>query len=268
MNYLLNLFTLFGDSNLLLANHDKGHYTLLLAAGFSLAIIMWLLCFYFGRLFFKPYRLTIGQHILSALLAMMVMTTVPAYFSASYMQQVFQKIIMEWRDSLVNDAAWNNAEFKLEYYEIKKLGKEDFSKSPPPEQGGHVIPSTIGETISKVSQMRANAAVANFDTTFPLLSVFIGATPKISANVINQDVNNYFKSNAGGTYPMEKAVQLASNQIYVELQPQIPRLIWLYRLGIILKVLFWYTICLSWIAYAALGQIRIYSAHRSSSINS
>lgn len=265
MDYILNFFTIFGDSNLLLANHDKGHYTLLLAAGFFLAVIMWLLCFYFGRLFFKPYRLTIGQHILSALLAIMVMTTVPAYFSAAYMQQVFQNIIMEWRDSLAHDVVWNNAEFKREYYEIKKLGKEDFSKFPPPEQGGNAIPLTVGETVSKVSQMRSNAAVENFDTTFPLLSVFIGATPKISANVINQDINDYFKNSAASdrTYPMQKAVQLSSNQIYEELQPQIPRLILLYRLGLIFKVLFWYVICLSWIAFASLKQIKIHSAHYS-----
>lgn len=263
MDYILNFFTIFGDSNLLLANHDKVHYTFLLAVGFFLAVIMWLLCLYFGRFFFKPYRLTIGQHILSALLAIMVMTTVPAYFSAAYMQQVFQNIIMEWRDSLAHDEVWNDAEFKREYYEIKKLGKEDFSKFLPPEQGGHAIPSTIGETVSKVSQMRADAAVENFDTTFSLLSVFIGATPKISANVINQDINNYFKSNTSNTYPMQKAVQLASNQIYEELQPQIPRLIFLYRLGLILKVLLWYVVCLSWIAFASLKQIKIHSAHYS-----
>lgn len=265
MNYILNFLTLFGNSNLLLASHDRGHYTLLLAAGFFLAVIMWLLCFSFGRLFFKPYRLTIGQHILSALLAIMVMTAVPAYFSAAYMQQVFQNIILEWRNAIVHDVNWNNAEFKREYYEVKKMGKEDFSKFPPPEQGGHTIPLTVGETVSKISQMRADAAVENFDTTFPLLSVFIGATPKISATVINQDINDYFKSNATGdrTYPMQRAVELSSNRIYEELQPQIPRLIWLYRLGIFLKVLFWYAICLGWIAYASLKKIKIHSAHYS-----
>ena len=62
---------------------------------------------------------------------------------------------------------------------------------------------------------------------------------------------------------MQKAVQLSSNQIYEELQPQIPRLILLYRLGLIFKVLFWYVICLSWIAFASLKQIKIHSAHYS-----
>lgn len=261
MNYIINLFAIFSGTTQLLIGHDRLSYVLLLLSGVALASILWLLCAFFGRLFYKPYRLSIGQHILCSLLAVMVTLTVPIYASAEYLQPGLAGIIAHWRDTLVSNKVWNDKQFKLQYNEIKKMGIENFSSAPPPEQGGTIIPLNHTESRIKIGQMTAKAAIENFNFNFPLLSKIIGTNATVSANMVNQDINDYFKSNPGSNYPPTRHVQLAANQISTELEPQLPRVISMIHLILILKIVFGYVICLSWIAYAALRQIRVHSAH-------
>ncbi len=236
-------------------------YVLLLFSGLALAAILWLLCAFFGRLFYKPYRLSVGQHVLCSQLAILVILTVPTYASAVYLQPSLAGMIANWRDTLVSNQAWNHQQFKREYYEIKKMGLEDFSSSPAPEKGGTTIPLKQEKSRIKLGQMEAESSIENFDFNFPLISKLIGAKTAVSANTVSQDMNNYFKTHQGTIYPHERGVQLAVEQIYSELEPQIPRIIFIIRLALGLLTFMGYAICLGWIAYSALKQIRIHSAH-------
>ncbi len=265
MNYIINLYTLlFGSSQLLMGN-DQLFYLLLMFSGLALASILWLFCAFFGSLFYKPYRLSIGQHILCGLLTVMVVVTVPTYVSAVYLQPTLAGLIANWRDTLISNTAWNNKQFIRQYDEIKKMGLEDFSNYPAPARGGTLIPLNHTESLIKVGQMNAEATIENFYFNFPLISKIIGTKPTVSANRVSQDMNDYFKTNKSSTYPHERGIQLAVDQIYKELEPQIPRIIFLIRLTLALATFIGYALCLGWIAYAALCQIRIYSAHHSSS---
>lgn len=261
MNYIINLFAVFSGTTQLLMGHDRMSYVLLLFSGLALAAILWLLCAFFGRLFYKPYRLSIGQHILCSQLAIMVVLIVPTYASVVYLQPSLAGMIANWRDTLVSNATWNDTQFKREYYEIKKMGLEDFSSYPSPEQGGSKIPLKKTETQVKMGQMTAEAAIENFAFNFPLISKVIGTKPAVSANTVSQDINNYFKTHQGSSYPQERGVQLAVDQIYKELEPQTLSIIFAIRIMLILKIVMGYSICLGWIAYAALKQIRVHSAH-------
>ena len=261
MNYIINLFAILSGTTRLLIGHDRMSFMLILLSGVALASILWLLCAFFGRLFYKPYRLSIGQNILCGLLAVIVILTVPTYASAVYLQPALAGMIADWRDTLASSNAWQHKQFKREYYEIKKMGLEDFSSSPPPEQGGTTIPLNHPESRIKTGQMDAEAAIENFDFNFPLISKIIGAKPAVSANTVSQDINNYFKTHQGSSYPHTRGIQLAVEQIYRELEPQIPRIIFIIRLTLALLTFIGYALCLGWIAYAALRQIRVHSAH-------
>ncbi|MDD2723881.1 MAG: hypothetical protein PHH59_07655 [Methylovulum sp.] len=268
MNYIVNFFAIFSDAIHRLIDHDPKYFVLLLLSGLALASILWLLCTFFGRLFYKPYRLSMGQHILCGLLAVMVTVTVPTYIAAVYLPPTFAAVIAHWRDALASSQAWQNKQFTSQYHEIKNMKLEDFSTYPAPEQGGEKIPANHTETRIKLSQMTAEAAIENFNFNFPLLSIIIGTKPAISANAVSEDVSNYFKANPGTSYPHTRGIQLAVEQIYRELEPQIPRIIFITRVLLILFTALCYSICLGWIAYAALSQIRIHSAHTPPSINS
>jgi len=265
MNYIINLYTLLSGTSQLLMGNDRLFYLLLMFSGLALASILWLLCAFFGRLFYKPYRLSIGQHILCGLLTVIVVVTVPTYVSAVYLQPTLAGLIANWRDTLISNTAWNNKQFIRQYDEIKKMGLEDFSSNPPPEQGGSIIPASHAESRIKIGQMGADATIENFYFNFPLISKIIGTKPTVSANRVSQDINDYFSAYPGTTYPHKRGIQLAVDQIYKELEPQIPRIIFLIRLTLALATFIGYALCLGWIAYAALCQIRIYSAHNSPS---
>ncbi len=261
MNYLINFFTIFSGTTGLLIGQDRMSYMLLLLSGLAIAVILWLVCAFFGRLFYKPYRMSIGQHILCSILAVIVTLTVPTYASTVYLQPALVGVIAYWRDTLASSKAWQDKQFKREYAEIKKMGLEDFSSVIPPEKGGSIIPLNHAESRIKIGQMEAEAAIENFQFNFSLISKIIGTQATVSANMVSQDMNHFFKSNPGATYPLNRGVQLAVERIYQELEPQIPRIIFITRLALIFLVVIGYAICLGWIAYAALKQIRIHSAH-------
>ena len=89
----------------------------------------------------------------------------------------------------------------------------------------------------------------------------IGAIPAVSTDKVNPDVNTYFNSHPGSNYPIDSGVQLLANQISIELESQSSHAILLIRISLIIKIIFWYVICFSWIAYASLKQIKIHSSH-------
>jgi hypothetical protein len=261
MNYIVNLFSIFSSTSELLIEHDRALYAELLVGGLVLGLGLWVFAVFFGRLFYKPYQLTVGQHVLCGFLAILLAPTIPIYASATYLKPGLAATISNWRDTLAHSKTWNDQQFKRQYYEIKKMGIEDFTNHPTPEQGGNVIPATKYETRVKCSQIVSEGAIENFNFNFPLLSTVMGATPAVSTDKVNQDVNAYFNLHPGSTYPIDRGVQLVANQISIELESQIPRTILLIRISLIIKIIFWYGICFSWIAYASLKKIKIHSSH-------
>ncbi len=268
MNYLINLFSIFSSTSILLIDHDRALYAELLVSGLVLGLGLWVFAAFFGRLFYKPYQLTIGQHILCGFLVVLLTSSIPTvYATSTYLKPSLAALILNWRDALVQNKDWNDQQFKRQYYEIKKLGLEDFTAYPAPEQGGKLIPVTKLETRIKSSQIISDDAIANFNFTYPLLSTVIGATQNVSAEKVNKDVNEYLNLHTGTAYPIDRGVQLAVTQISTELETKISHVILLIRLLLIFKIIFLYGICFGWIAYVSLKQIQIHSSHSSVSKN-
>jgi len=268
MHYIANFIEILLGTIHQLIDHNLRAFVLILLAGLALAITLWLLCTFFGRLFYKPYRLSIEQHLLCGLLAVMVVITVPLYTSAAYMEFSTAKIIAHWREALVANSAWQGKEFKRQYHAIKEMGLEDFSNYPEPELGSTSIPLSHTESRLKIGQMTAEAALENFQLNFPLPPKIFSTTSFELANTVSQDVNSYFQTNQDSTYPHSRGIQLVAQKMYSELVPQIPRIIFITRLTLILLVVFGYALCLTWIGYAALCKIRVHSPHSSLSTHS
>lgn len=169
MNYFINFLTVLANATHLLAANNARLYLLLSAVGLVSGAALWFASNVFGQLFYKPYRLTWGQHCLCGVLAMMMTLCIPLFAASTYLKPSFEAIISVWRDQLSNDRTWQHEQFNRQYYAVKKQGHEDFSHSPPPEQGGKSMPLTHPETIVSTSKMTAEAALENFRQNFPLL---------------------------------------------------------------------------------------------------
>ena len=263
MDYINGFLSIFLAVTNYLIDHDVKFFVVLIISGLASGVLLWFLCTYFGRLFYKPYRLNVGQHIFCGFSAFILMLLAPTYIAAGYLSPTIIAVVDHWRDALVNDKPWLNQQFVRQYHEVKHMNIEDFSKSPPPEQGGNSIPMNHVESRIKTSQMTATAAMENFNISFPLLSSIIRAGDVVPATAVIDDVTNYFKAHPGTSYPHIRGVQLAADQIHKELIPQIPRIIFTIRLSLILFIIILYVIGLGWIAFDALRKIRIYSAHSS-----
>ena len=261
MNYIINLFSIFLSTSRLLIDDNRELYAELLVGGLVLGLLLWGLAIFFGRLFYKQYKLTVGQHILCGVLAVFLAPTIPLYASAIYLKPSLVHTISNWRDTLVDSKVWNHKQFKHQYYEIKKTGLEDFTNFPTPEQGGQAVPVTKIETRLKSSQLFSEAVIENFNLNYPLLSMIINTSATVSSEKAHQDVNSYFNSHPNTSYPIERAIQLVSKQISIELEGQIPRVIFMIKILLIIKIIIWYSICFSWIAISSLKKIKNHSSH-------
>jgi len=261
MEYFIGLYLLFISTTQYFIEHNFKGLVLFLLLGSLVGLMSSFLLAFFGRLFYKPFRLNLAQKIVSGLIAFLVMLSAPIYIAAEYLAPTILASVDQWRDSLANDNLWIQQQFAHQYQEIKSMKIEDFTKYPAPERGGNAIPMRHVESQVKVSQMTAEAAIENFNKSNPLISIVIRTNSKIPADVVNNDVTKFFKTNPGSPYLQPRGIQLAADQIYKELTPQIPRIIFVVRVFLIILISLLYVILLSWVAFSALRQIRVYSAH-------
>jgi len=263
MNSLTNLLTIIAGTQQQLLKNDPRLFFMLLGAGLLTGVLLWLICTVLGHLFFKPYRMSRGQHVVCALLTGLLIWIMPLYASTHYLQTSLTGIIGQWRDTLTASDAWRDRQFRVQYHQIKRQGLEDFSNYKAPENGGEIIPANHAETRVLIGQMTAEAAIENFRFNYPLMAVFIGAKTTVPTQAINEDVNRFFKENPGMNYPHARSIQLAVELIYRQLDPQLPRIIWAVRIALIGVGLLAYLGIFGWIIFSALKQIRIFSAHHS-----
>lgn len=265
MTSLTNLLAIIAGTQQQLLKNDPRLFLILLIAGLISGVLLWLVCTVFGRLFFKPYRMSQGQHVLCALLTGLLIWILPLYASTDYLQTSLAGIIGQWRDTLAASDSWRDRQFQYQYHEVERRKLENFSGYLPPEKGGNTIPANHPETRVLISQMTAEAAIDNFRFNYPLMAMFIGAKSAIPTQIVSDDVNRFFKDNPGKNYPHVRSIQMAVELIYRQLEPQLPRIILAVRLSLIGFGLVAYAIIFGWIAYSALRQIKIFSAHHSPS---
>jgi len=223
--------------------------------GIGLAVLCWFICNYYTRLWNKKYHLTFTHHVLCGIAALFTFFFVLAFSGLSYLKEVSVDCLNDWSTQILNDNEWAASTFQKAFYKIKENGLEDFSNVPAPGDLGSHIPVNNDRSKEECANIYTNEACRNFNITNSFLSKIIWANPEVPQEIINKDMNDYFTTNS--TYPPQRAISLASNQIKAGLILQTPRVVTIARATLIVLFFLLQLIPFGLIGYSAYKDIKI-----------
>lgn len=222
--------------------------------GIVLAGLCWVICNYYTRLWNKKYHLTFTHQVLCSIAALLTFFFVLAFSGLSYLKEVSIDRLNDWSTQILNDNEWAASTFQKAFYKIEENGLEDFSNVPAPGNVGSHIPVNNNKSKEECANIYTNEACRNFKIKNLFLSKIIWTSSKVPQEIINEDMNEYFKTNS--IYPPQRAINLATNYIKAELIVQTPRVVTLARSILVVLFFFLQLIPFGLIGYAAYKDIK------------
>jgi hypothetical protein len=226
------------------------NFYLTILSAFMFSIVCALICNYYCRLWNKSYRTTITHKILTGIASSLTFIFVLAFVAFSFFKDISLLKIDFWEDSLSSNKQWSNETFNRAYQKVKAIGSEDFSNNPVE------IPTTRAETNEIVANIFSNEACENFNTNHPFISKIIWAEPKISEEIVKNDISSFF-SKGGNSYNTVNAVKLVGKNIKEQLIQQAPRIVTTSRIILILLFIIIQLIPFGIIGFSAYKNLKI-----------
>lgn len=228
---------------------------ILIAAGFS--ALVWWACTHYTKLWNRVYEVTPSFHILCGVASVITFGATLGLIGLKNMRPVAERMVAEWADEVVDDDALSQLCFRDAYYAIKDAGLEDMRGYRTPESGGNLIPISRKETQILVGEIYAGNACRDFSTCYPLIGHFLKAEEGVPAEIIAQDVNQFFRVGRSRTYPLEQGFVLAVEKISSDLQSQCGRIVRTCRSWLILLFLLVQLIPFGLIGYLAYKELTL-----------
>ena len=215
-------------------------------------------CNYYSRLWNKRYRTTTTHKLLSGVASILTFLFVCAFVAFTFWEDAASMKIEIWKNNLKTDIVFTNSCFKKAYYEVKKLGLEDFTNYLPPEKGGTLIPTSHKETQFRAGEVYSELACNNFDDKHRFLALALKSNFGVAPELITKDMTRHFSKNEV-PYSMSNGIEIAATIIKNELIAQTPKVIKLARIILVLLFLIVQAIPFGLIGLAAYKDLKIKS---------
>ena len=228
-----------------------------IVAAFILSALFWIINSYYTRLWNKSFQVSPKHHLICGASALLTFFFVLSFAGIRHLRPVSERTVRNWSSQLKEDQLWNDQIFSKAYYAVKKTGRENFENIPPPGSEGSIIPFSAEASLILSAEIYADEACRDFSKKHRFLTILLSAKPTISNALIKKDMDDYFKTE-GNIYPLERAVQLASNQIMTELLVKTPRVVRVARAILVLIFILVQIIPFGIIGYFAYKDLKIY----------
>jgi hypothetical protein len=211
--------------------HDAAAFWLAALIGVALAAACWYACSVYTHMWNRDFQMSPIHHLCCAFASICTLVFVIVFSSLYYTKEAAAASIQLWNLRINSDRPWQDRTFSKAYDKVKSLGVEDFTKFPPPEDGGHIVPITHDESRNAAAELYANEACSDFDRKRPFLSKIVWSRPGIAPELVEGDAQTWLQGHhPGQPYPAERAVELAAENIKDRLNAQTPRVVVLSRL--------------------------------------
>ncbi len=210
--------------------HDSASFWLAALIGVALAAACWWACSFLTHAINRNFQMSPVHHVCCAVAAFFTLIFVIVFSSLSYTKEAATASIEVWKALIDHDRAWQQRTFSKAYYKVKALEIEDFTKYPPPEDGGSIVPISHDESRNAAAEVYANEACSDFDRKRPFLSKIVWSKPGIAPELVENDIHAWFENNRGNLYPLPQGAALATDNIKERLNAQTPRVVTLSRL--------------------------------------
>jgi hypothetical protein len=221
--------------------------------GFRVAIFVavilaggaWWLCSVYTRMWNKQFQIKLLHHVGCAFVALLTMLFCILFASVQSTRDAAIVSTELWKVQLQTDQVWASQTFLAAYEKVKDLGIEDFSRISP---SGGVIPTTKPESEQTAASVYVGEACRHFEKSRPFLSKVVWTDPGVPSTVVYNDISAWHRTNPN--YSCERAINLAAEQIEEHLDAQTPRLVYVFRLGLIAAL-----VVVQGIAFALVGWV-------------
>lgn len=207
-----NFFNIIFDGLLM---DGVGFTILYILISVAFAILWWVVCVNYTKLWNKRFHVSPSFHILCFIAASISFLSALSFIGLKNLQSVSEQFVTEWSENILDDTEFQNTLFEDAYYAIEEEGEENMAGFPAPEDGGHTIPvSSIGSMVL-VSSIYADGACNNFDECYPFLGFFLDADAGIPTDILAEDIEDWLQSNPvyQTTRGMEVAVEYIENDL-------------------------------------------------------
>jgi hypothetical protein len=177
--------------------------------------------------------------------------------ASTYLKPAVVKMLGEWQKGFLQDDAWNQESFRRKYWAVHALKKEDgtsledFTKYPPPEQGGHLIPNNSPESRAVSADVDSKRVAQHFETYYTLLANLLWTGDRPLPELIKADMDEYFRTHSGGTYDHHRSVELVGTEMQKLLEQKIGRIILTTRIALAGLLLVLWIPLYAWAMYDA-----------------
>ncbi|MBO5595859.1 MAG: hypothetical protein J5917_03685 [Bacteroidales bacterium] len=222
----------------------------------ALSAFIWWVCTNYTKLWNKVYKVTPACHVLCGIAAVITFFGTLGFIGLKNMRPVAEEMVEEWSEDVMDNEELSERCFREAYYAIKESGLEDMRGYRTPENGGDLIPISRKETQILVGQLYAGNACQDFAANYPFIGYFIKAHDGVPSEVIAADINAFFQSRKGRTYPLEQGFVLAIEKISSDLQSQCGRIVRVCRGWLILLFLLVQLVPFGLIGYLAYEELQ------------
>ncbi|MDR1866247.1 MAG: hypothetical protein LBR08_11835 [Bacteroidales bacterium] len=234
-----------------------GQWTGVLTVSFVLAILCWVICVYYTKLWNKRFHVKAQHHLICGIAVALTFLFSIGYYAFGNLENIVLEIVDEWEEELVTDGEWSDATFEKAWLAVEEVNPAAFLNVPQPGDEDSYIPFTSDEMQQTCITTYVDAACESFKTDHPYLNTLIHAEAGLSEEVIDTDVTDFFNNNPGSAYLHNNAIALAAEHIRDELILQAPGTVTKTRLLLVLLFLLIQLIPFGWIGYCAYQDLHI-----------
>ena len=184
---------------------------------------------HYTKLWNKRYRLNLTQKSLCGIAALSTFFFAITFAGFASLTDTVGREIAAWEEQLKSNESFLHNTYRVAYYAVKGRNLEDFSDSPPPEDGGTRFPVTNDASRELAGEIYANEAYRNFGNQHPFLSLIILVKSKAASESVKRDMDRYFALNPNKPYSAETGVDLAAGIIREDLVQRSPRVVMIAR---------------------------------------
>jgi len=238
--------------------------------GILLGAVSWWLAHYVALGFNRQFSFNAQHHIYCGIAAAITLLFSILFLAMQYTTDAVRALVQQWEISIRADNDWAQDTFVTAYEAAYKLrdasGKqlEDFTNYPHPSKGGHLIPLNDKLTQSTVAEVYVDAAIEHFRKGHPFLSKVLWARSGIAPDLIESDMERFFRQNPGSTYDIGEGIALAGREIRSGLVEQAPRVVLISRILLVIAFLLIQAVTFGLLIRAALANIKEGAATRTS----
>ena len=199
-----------------------------------LGALCWAGCSYYTRLWHKRFHVRPQHHVLCAIAAALTVIFTVLFYAVVNLGTLVNQKIDDWNVALVEDEDWSAQTFETAFYTVMESYPNEFAGVSKPGSANSYIPVN-NDNMSRICvKTYVEEACADFSTQHPFLDSMLKARPGISEEEIMDDIQSFFSNHPGVKYPLERAIEIASEHIRDGLLKQSPKTVRTTRVILVL----------------------------------